>query len=136
VIIRDANGQIDKEAAVAALAARRQPAKAIRRGRPADTQSAALSIQMLKSRIKTEIERGRLAELDRRQREGELVESREVEETAFSAARNLRDAIVNIPSRVSTLFAGESNPVKIHKILEEELRRALTDLVDATETQS
>jgi hypothetical protein len=136
VIIRDANGQIDKEAAVAALAARRQPAKAIRRGRPADTQSAALSIQMLKSRIKTEIERGRLAELDRRQREGELVESREVEETAFSAARNLRDAIVNIPSRVSTLFAGESNPAKIHEILEEELRKALKDLVDATETES
>jgi hypothetical protein len=136
VIIRDANGQIDKEAAVAALAARRQPAKAIRSGRPADTQSAALSIQMLKSRIKTEIERGRLAELDRRQREGELVESREVEETAFSAARNLRDAIVNIPSRVSTLFAGESNPAKIHEILEEELRKALKDLVDATETES
>ena len=33
VIVRDANGEIDKDAAVAALAARRDPAKALRRGK-------------------------------------------------------------------------------------------------------
>jgi hypothetical protein len=72
VIERDANGQIDKDAAVAALAARRDPAKALRRGRPAHKgeitaangqMSEALSTLMLKSRIKTEVERGKLAEL-------------------------------------------------------------------------
>jgi hypothetical protein len=33
VIVRDAKGQTDKDSAVAALASRREPAKALRRGR-------------------------------------------------------------------------------------------------------
>ena len=93
VIVRDAKGQIDKDAAVAALAARREPAKSLRRGRPAHNgeisapacrRAKTLSTMLLKSRIKTEVERGKLAELDRRQREGELVERSEIEEAAFS----------------------------------------------------
>jgi hypothetical protein len=64
VIMRDANGQIDKDAALAALAARREPGKPLRRGRPTRNLdirgqgSEALTL-MLKSRIKTEVERGK-----------------------------------------------------------------------------
>jgi phage terminase Nu1 subunit (DNA packaging protein) len=135
VIVRDANGQIDEDAAVAALAARREPAKPLRRGRPATDLamsgqgSEALSTLMLKSRIKTEVERGKLAELDRKQREGELVERRDVEEAAFSNARNVRDALMNIPARVSSLYATETDPQKIHQSLEDEIRKVLIDLV-------
>ena len=138
VIVRDENGHIDKDAAVAALRARRDPAKALRRGRPvrngdvAGQGSEALSTLMLKSRIKTEVERGKLAELDRRQREGELVERREVEQAAFSTARNVRDALMNIPARVSSLYAAEIDPQKIHQSLENEIRTVLSDLVGET----
>jgi phage terminase Nu1 subunit (DNA packaging protein) len=135
VIMRDANGQIDKDAALAALAARREPAKPLRRGRPTRNLdirgqgSEALSTLMLKSRIKTEVERGKLAELDRKQREGELVERRDVEEAAFSSARNVRDALMNIPARVSSLYAAETDPQNIHQSLEDEIRKVLIDLV-------
>jgi phage terminase Nu1 subunit (DNA packaging protein) len=138
VIVRDENGQIDQDAAVAALRARRDPAKSLRRGRPvrhgdvAGQGSEALSTLMLKSRIKTEVERGKLAELDRRQREGELVERREVEQAAFSTARNVRDALMNIPARVSSLYAAETDPQKIHQSLEDEIRTVLSDLVGET----
>jgi phage terminase Nu1 subunit (DNA packaging protein) len=87
---------------------------------------------MLKSRIKTEVERGKLAELDRRQREGKLVERREVEEAAFSTARNVRDALLNIPARVSSLYAAETDPQKIHQSLDDEIRTVLTGLVGET----
>jgi phage terminase Nu1 subunit (DNA packaging protein) len=135
IIVRDANGHIDKDAAEAALAARRDPAKALRRGRPAHNGeitalgSEALSTLMLKSRIKTEVERGKLAELDRKQREGELVERRDIEEVAFSTARNVRDALMNIPARVSSLYAAETDPRKIHQSLEDEIRKVLSELV-------
>ena len=118
VIVRDAKGQIDKEAALAALAARREPANSLRRGRPGQNGeiiargSEALSTLMLKSRIKTEVERGKRAELDRKQREGDLVERRDVEEAVFSTARNVRDALMNIPARVSSLYAAETDPHK------------------------
>ena len=143
VIVRHADGQIDKDAAVAALAARRDPAKALRRNRPAQKReitaaggqtSEALSTLMLKSRIKTEVERGKLAELDRKQREGELVERSEVEEAAFASARRIRDALLNIPGRVTSLYAAETDPQKIHHNLEDEIRTVLLELVDETET--
>ena len=148
VIVRDAKGQIDKDTAVAALTSRREPAKALRRGRASKNGdisglstmggqgSGALSTLMLKSRIKTEVERGKLAELDRKQREGELVERGEVEEAAFASARRVRDALMNIPARVASLYAAETDPQKIHQNLEDEIRTILIDLIDETETTS
>jgi phage terminase Nu1 subunit (DNA packaging protein) len=143
VIVRDAKGQINEDAAVAALAARREPAKGFRRGRiPENGNSSALnavggqetlSTMLLKSRIKTEVERGKLAELDRRQREGELVERSEVEQAAFSDARRVRDALMNIPARVASLYAAETDPQKIYQNLEDEIRTVLIDLIDETE---
>ena len=138
VIVRDANGHIDKDAALAALAARREPAKSLRRWRPGQNGeiiapggqgSEALSTLMLKSRIKTEFERGKLAELDRKQRESELVERRDVEKAAFECARSVRAALLNIPPRVASLYAAETDPQKIHQSLEEEIRTVLIDLV-------
>jgi phage terminase Nu1 subunit (DNA packaging protein) len=146
VIVRDAKGQIDKDTAVAALAARRGPAKSFRRGKTPHNGDISvlgsvsgpetLSTMLLKSRIKTEVERGKLAELDRRRREGELVERSEIEGAAFSNARRVRDALMNIPARVASLYAAETDPQKIHQNLEDEIRTVLIDLIDETETTS
>ena len=146
VIVRDAKGQINEDAAAAALAARREPAKGFRRRRvPKNADIAAigaiggqetLSTMLLKSRIKTEVERGKMAELDRRRREGELVERSEVEEAAFSNARRVRDALMNIPGRVASLYAAETDPHKIHQNLEDEIRTVLIDLIDETQSSN
>jgi phage terminase Nu1 subunit (DNA packaging protein) len=89
---------------------------------------------LLKSRIKTEVERGKLAELDRRRREGELVERSEVEDAAFTSARRVREALMNIPARVASLYAAETDPQKIHQNLEDEIRTVLIELIDERET--
>ena len=145
VIERSADGEIDQNAALAAIAARREPARALRRGRPvrsieptehAINPAESLSALLLKSRIKTEVERGRIVELNRRQREGGLVERRKVEAAAFAVGRNARDALMNIPARVSTLFAAESDPRVIHQALEDELSNALLDLIESISASS
>jgi phage terminase Nu1 subunit (DNA packaging protein) len=152
IIERDDNGQIDPDAAMAAIDAMRDPAKPIRRtGRPVNqmlrtaadggitggssSNTGTLTVVLLKQRIKTEFERGKLAELERKQREDELVNRREVEEAAFTLARNLRDALFNIPSRVATMFAAETSAHRIHQIMEDELRKALLDLLAETDTE-
>jgi phage terminase Nu1 subunit (DNA packaging protein) len=145
VIERSAEGEIDENAAMAAIAARRDPARALRRGRPIQSIGVAprkskgtesLSRLLLKNRIKTEGERGRIAELKRREREGELVNRREVEEAAFTCGRNIRDALMNIPARLSTLFAAETDPRVIHQALEDELRKVLLDLIESISASS
>ena len=56
---------------------------------------------------------------------GKLVDSEEVRISAFNRARILRDAMFNIPDRISTILAAESNPRKVHQILFKEIRIAL-----------
>jgi phage terminase Nu1 subunit (DNA packaging protein) len=142
VIVRDAKGQINEDAALAALQARREPSRAMRRGRLGKNIEVSgggqetLSTMLLKSRIKTEVERGKLTEINRKRREGELVERRDVEEAAFSNARRVRDALMNIPARVASLYAAEADPQKIHQNLEDEIRNILIDLIRETETTS
>jgi hypothetical protein len=50
-------------------------------------------------------------------------------QAAFSTARNVRYALMNIPARVSSLYAAETDPHKIHQSLENEIRNVLIDLV-------
>src|ERR1044071_2612038 len=112
VIERSVDGEIEEKAALAAIAARRDPARALRRGRPVQSIEAigrrgkgteSLSTLLVKRRIKTE-------------------------EAAFTCGRNIRDTLMNIPARVSTLFAAQTDPRVIHQALEDEFRKALLDL--------
>jgi hypothetical protein len=83
------------------------------------------------SRAKSEHFRSELARLDLEIKEEQLVEASRVELEAFSAARAVRDALGNIPDRVSNQLAAETDPVAIHQLLAKEIRRALETLTDA-----
>jgi len=71
-----------------------------------------------------------------KQREGEFVERSEVEEAAFASARRVRDALMNIPGWVASLYAAEADPQRIHQNFEDEIRIVLVELIDETETGS
>jgi hypothetical protein len=43
---------------------------------------------------------------------------------------------MNIPARVSSLYAAETDPQKIHQNLEDEIRNVLIDLIGEKETTS
>lgn len=70
----------------------------------------------------------RLAKLDYEERSGKLVDAEEVKKEAFKLARTTRDALLNIPDRVSAEFAGLTTPHEIHVRLSEEIRKALEAL--------
>ena len=80
------------------------------------------------SRAKSEHFRAELARLDLETKEQQLVEVARVQREAFTAARAVRDALGNIPDRVSNQLAAESDPVVIHQTLTEEIRKALETL--------
>lgn len=69
-----------------------------------------------------------LAELEYRKQIGQLLERERVEAEAFRLARMVRDAILNIPSRLAGILAAETDQRKAHDLLERELRQALESL--------
>ena len=99
---------------------------------PTRKDSSALEIPSFnESRAKSEHFRAELARLDLEVKEDQLVEASRVKREAFSAARAVRDALGNIPDRVSNQMAAESDPVVIHQTLTEEIRKALETLTNA-----
>jgi phage terminase Nu1 subunit (DNA packaging protein) len=93
-------------------------------------------IRFLKSKSRTLTdERARLckcqadtAELNYRERQGELVERKAVGDREFRLGRQVRDQILNVPSRVSGTCAAETNQDKVHELLSRELNQALEAL--------
>lgn len=81
-----------------------------------------------KSQAQKEYFRAELARLDFEERIGKLVEKEKVDEIAFSVARLVRDAMLNIPSRIAGILAAESDQWKVHDLLEEEIHQALEAL--------
>jgi hypothetical protein len=57
-----------------------------------------------------------------------LVRRSEVERAAYNVGRSVRDAVLNVPPRVSSILAGEMDQFKVEKALTEELKKALDEL--------
>lgn len=70
----------------------------------------------------------RLAKLDYESKAGKLVDATKVKLEAFQAARIARDAILNIPNKISHELAAETDPAKIHARLTEVLHQSLEEL--------
>ena len=83
---------------------------------------------LLKSRIKSEIERSKLLEIKARVEAGRYVDAEDVKAAAFNKARVVRDGLLNIPDRLSAVLAAETNAAGIHEILSAEIRAALEEL--------
>ena len=70
----------------------------------------------------------RLAKIEFEERSGKLVNREEVTVAAFTAARTIRDSLLNIPDRVAAMLAAESDSVRTHQLLTDEIRKALGEL--------
>ncbi|WP_168464779.1 hypothetical protein [Wolbachia endosymbiont of Ctenocephalides felis wCfeT] len=130
-IVELKDGLIDREQANNALETIRDPSQPQRRkngeeGRSRNTNE--LSTMLLKTRIKNEVERGKLLEAKAKAEIGELVSIEEVKREAFNTARVVRNNLLNIPDRVSALLASMNEAEKIHEKLTKEIRTALEEL--------
>lgn len=95
---------------------------------PATEPEDGQPITYAEARAQHERFKARLAQLELEQREGKLVEAEVVRKEAFKAARQVRDALLNLPDRVAGELAAETNQFKVHQRLTQEIRRALEDL--------
>lgn len=83
---------------------------------------------LAQSQRKKEEFRAKLVELEYEERVGTLVRKEEVEKEMFRIGRLVRDAVMNVPSRLAGILAAESDQRKVHDQLETELRQALEAL--------
>ncbi|MBW7950794.1 MAG: hypothetical protein H3C55_15800 [Pseudorhodoplanes sp.] len=153
-VIRLVDGLIEPEVADRALEARRELARPARRSTPptgmqtssrpspqaarasssrlgsdlAELSGADLPTILLKARTKTEVEKGKLLELKAKVEAGKFVDADEVNVAAFNKARIVRDALLNIASRLAPLVAAESNERACFDLIDREIRQALEEL--------
>lgn len=130
-IIPLTNGLIDEEKANSILASIRNPNQPLRRTQltgNSQQRDDDLSTLLLKTRIKNEIERGKILESRAKSEIGQLVSIDSVKNAMFAKGRIIRDGILNVPDRVSALLATINDASKIHEILTKELRDVLEEL--------
>jgi len=123
--LKAVEGKIDEEQADMALAAIRDLSKTEKRS---SQESTELSTLLLKTRIKNEMERGKLLEARAKVEIGELIAVDEVKQAAFNKARIVRDNLLNIPDRVANLLASVDDASKTHELLSQEIRNSLEGL--------
>lgn len=82
------------------------------------------------SRAVRETFRAKNERIDYEERMKTLVKSADVLKVAFETGRRVRDLMQVIPSRVSVVLSGETNPLTIERILDEEIRYALEELAE------
>lgn len=88
---------------------------------------------LVEAQRRVALERAAALELGNRRKRGELLDADTVLREQFEAARVLRDAILNIPDRLSAELASENSPQRVHAQLSKELRRALDSVAERLE---
>ena len=68
------------------------------------------------------------ADLEVRELKRELVPYKEVQNASFEKARTVRDQMLNISSRISSIVAAESDPKKVYEMMDKEIRQVLEAL--------
>ncbi len=87
---------------------------------PTDTYTQARTAE---KRLKVE-----LLELDLQLKKGEMVLTKDVEFAAYTAARQLRDRMLNIPDRVAAIIAAETDEVKIRDLLTDHIESEIRSI--------
>ena len=80
------------------------------------------------SRAVRETYNAKLTRLDYEERTGKLLNAEDVAKEAFAVARRVRDRLLNIPSRMASVLASETDSKAIERLLSQELRVALEEL--------
>jgi hypothetical protein len=97
-----------------------------------DTDGASEYPDFNESRAKRIFFEAKLAEIEVKTREGQLVDKAALKERSFKLGRLIRDGMLNIPDRVAADLAAEMDAFKVHSRLTKEIREVLTALA-ATE---
>ena len=83
------------------------------------------------SRTKKEYWQSQLAELQVLQQKNEFISVLEVKKSSFEMGRSIRESLANLADRLSSQLAGETDPQVIHKVLSDEHRAVLEQLIES-----
>lgn len=108
-----------------------QKPKEIKNAQPRDPSVPPI----IDSRSIKEAFQARIAKLDYEERVGKTLDAEKVKEETFKVARIVRDNLLNIPDRLAAELAGEENQFIIHKKLTDEIKRAITDVINIIQNQ-
>jgi hypothetical protein len=117
-----ADGRLDVEAAERALAETADPA--------ASSALASAGTSYASARAERERWQARLAELDYRERAGELCQRAAVEGEARAVAGAVREAVLAVAERLAVKLAATADAADVVALLEGELSAALVALAD------
>ena len=82
------------------------------------------------SKAKREHFLAELARLDVEQKKKDLILVTEIKKSSFEMGRAIRESLANLADRLASQVAGETDPQVIHKLLTQEHRAALEQLVE------
>lgn len=85
------------------------------------------------ARTLREAEEARMARLKREEMEGQLIRLEAVRSVAASTLAATREALLQIPARLSTVLAAEGSPARVHELLQQEIHQALGQLATLPE---
>ena len=75
-----------------------------------------------------EAEEARIAKLKREEMEGALIRLEAVRSVAANTLAATREALLQLPARLSTVLAAEGSPARVHDLLQQEIHQALAQL--------
>ena len=85
------------------------------------------------ARAAREVYEARLKKLSFEQKQGNLLVKADVEREMINTYTVFREALLNVPNRISAQLAAETDPLKVHELLEAEIRLALSTFAGAPE---
>jgi len=83
------------------------------------------------SKARTEFLKAELLDLERRQKEGQLIEAEKLKRDSFALGTQVKELLMGIADRLAHMCAAEDDPTRIHEWITEEHRNALRAFCDA-----
>ena len=124
IVEEEANGLLNQEKADRCLLLRRSNIH------KRTSDAGKLQELFFQARLQNEIEKGKILKLERAEKEQSLVSANKVQETLFRKGRVIRDALFNLPDRISSVIATMRDAREIHTLLTTEIRTILEELSD------
>lgn len=99
--------------------------------RGSDQASEPGADDYLVSRARRECAEADLAELKLAEQRGELIRTEAIRSALAGLLSSTRDSILQLPARLAPVLAVESDPARVHDLLQAELHQALAQLTAA-----
>lgn len=95
-----------------------------------ENSEAAASMTYEEAQLREKVAKAKYAELELQEREGALVERVQVNEQLFAAGKELRDALLAIPDRITDIVMAADNRTTVYNTIYDAIAAELQKLAD------